>query len=371
MVLAKPNWKTRLWGLKGTILAYGLLLFVGATLAKKMFLEPREVTVASVTRGDVVAEVKGTGTVITKVLTKIGSKTNGRVKKVLVEEGEFVKEGQLLAILEDDDLRHLVDRARARLAAARASARQAKSAWKMAKKLPGTGALSDEAYDVYEQRYRVTKSEVGVEEADLRYHEFKLSELQVTTFVSGLVIRRWVEAGYAVVAGQSLISVADTSVIWVDARVDQRFSGNVRKDQPATVILRGRPEKPFPGRVYRVYPEADPVTEEMLVQASFALPTEELQVGQWAEVYVEVGAAKDAWIVPKAAVVPFANDQFVFVADPNGRARRVRIEPTATSPRLKILAVKADLKSGDKVILKPVGIKDGEKVRVTRTPSGP
>lgn len=77
--------------------------------------------------------------------------------------------------------------------------RQAKSVWKMAKKLSGTEALSDEAYEVYEKRYRVAENEVKVKATNLRYYEFKLSELKVSSFVSGLVTRRWVEVGDAVV----------------------------------------------------------------------------------------------------------------------------------------------------------------------------
>ncbi|MBA4063070.1 MAG: hypothetical protein C0501_05050 [Isosphaera sp.] len=355
----------RVWPVVRTLVMYAVLLLGAAALARAYLLTPREVSVAAVREQSVVAEVSGTGTVTTKVLSKVGTKLTGRVEKVLVDEGDVVKEGQLVAVLEDTDLRHQVARAKARLEAAKATAQQTKLSWERAQALIRSGVLGREEYDVYQEKYRVAESAVGVEEADLRYHEFKLSETRVVTSVSGLVTRRWVEAGDAVVAGQPMVSVADTSVIWVDAHVDQRFSGKVKKDQPATVVLRGRADKPLKGRVSRVYPEADPVTEEMLVQVAFPLPSGELQVGQWAEVYIEVGSSPNALVVPKAAVMPFGNDRFVFVTGPDGGVRKVQVQLGATSPRLPVVAVTGDLTAGDQVVLKPIGLKGGETVRVS------
>jgi Cu(I)/Ag(I) efflux system membrane fusion protein len=183
------------------------------------------------------------------------------------------------------------------------------------------------------------------------------------------VTKRWVEAGDAVVAGQPVVSVADTSVIWVNANVDQRFAGQVQKGKLATVILRGRTSQPFRGHVYRVYPEADPVAEEILVQVAFPLPPMELQVGQWAEVYIEVGKASHALVVPKTAVMPMGEERFVFVAEPDGRIRRVKVEPGATSPRAPVVAVTGDLAPGEQVVLMPMGLKGGERVRV-KPPTG-
>lgn len=368
--MGRMSWKERVWNAKGKLLAYGLIALAVAAAVKVLVLDPREVSVAPVLTQDVVAEVQGTGTVTTKVLPRVGTKINGRIAKVLVDEGDFVKEGQLVALLEDDDFRHQVAMAKASLESARAFATQARLDYDRAKRLVGTAAISREEYDLYEQKFRTTESTVGVQEANLRYQEFKLTETKVTTFVGGLVTKRWVDPGDTVVAGQPVVTVADTSVIWVDANVDQRFAGKIRKGQPATVILRGRLDKPFRGYVYRVYPQADPVTEEMLVQVAFPLPAQELQVGWWAEVYIEVGTVTGALVVPKAAVMPFGNDRFVFVAGPDGKVRRVKVELGATSPRLPVVAVVGDLQAGDQVILRPIGLKGAETVRVTQTVTG-
>lgn len=370
MKIAWTNWKERLWSHKITVLVV-ILVLGGIVGVGRMVLRPREITAVPVARQDVLAEVEGTGTVNTKVFAKVGSKINGRIERILVDEGDVVQAGQVVAVLEDTDLRRQADLARAQLEAGRASAWQANRAWERAKRLLPSGAIGQEDADVAEERQRVAEKTVQAQEAQLRYQEFKLSEAKVPTLVSDLVTQRWVEAGDAVVAGQPVVTVADTGVIWVDANVDQRFSGKVRKSEPATVILRGRSDRPFRGHVYRVYPQADPVTEEMLVQVAFPLPARELQVGQWAEVYIEVGKATHALVVPKVAVVPVGNERFVFAVAQDGRVRRVKVEPGATSPRSPVVAVTGDLVAGEQVVLMPMGLKGGERVRVRQAPGKP
>jgi multidrug efflux pump subunit AcrA (membrane-fusion protein) len=113
------------------------------------------------------------------------------------------------------------------------------------------------------------------------------------------------------------------------------------------------------------------VTEEMLVQVAFPLPPKELQVGQWAEVYIEVGKASNALVVPKAAVMPVGNERIVFVAQPDGTVRRIKVQLGATSPRSPVVAVTGDLGAGERVVLMPMGLKGGERVRARQAPGNP
>lgn len=361
------GWLHWLGSHRGKILAYFFPLVAIVGLGW-MFLRPVEVVVAPVVEQEIVGEVEGTGTVTTKVLANVGSKINGRIEKMLVQEGDIVEEGQIVAKLEDTDLRRQVDMARAELEVARASAWEAKQTWERTLKVLPTGAVSRNEVDVAEARQRVTEMTVVARVAQLTYAEFKLTETKISTAVSGLVTKRWVEVGNTVVAGQPVVGVAETKLILVNANVDQRFTGNVRKGQAVTVILRGRTAEPFRGDVYRVYPVADPVTEEMLVQVAFPLPPEELQIGQWAEVYIEVDKANTSLAVPKEAILPQGNDRFVVVAGPDGRARLVKVQLGATSPRLPIVAVTGELTAGQKVILMPMGLRGGERVRVKQSP---
>ncbi len=332
------------------------------------FTRPREFMTTAALEQEIGAEVEGTGTVTAKVMANVGSKINGRIERMLVEEGDVVEKDQIVAVLEDTDLRRQVDLARAQLELARATEWAAKREGTRGKALLGTQVISAEDADRREASQLVAEKAVQARQAELAYGEFKLSETKVATLVSGLVTKRWVEAGNTVVAGQPVLAVAETSLIVVNTNVDQRFSAQVRKGQSATVILRGRTAQPFPGYVFRVYPQADAVTEEMLVQVAFPLPPAEFQFGQWAEVFIEVTQKGKFLVVPKDAVMIEGGDRFIFVAGSEGRARRVKVELGATSPRLPVVAVTGDLNSGEQVISMPMGLKGGERVRAKTSP---
>ena len=361
----RDGWKNKARAVL-TLLAYALLLLGGLVLAKTMLMKPREVTVAPATKRHVDAEVQGSGTVTVNVLANIGAKITGRITRVLVDERDLVRIGQIIADMEDTDLRREVDRAQASLDAGRVSVWQTKRAWEREKRLVTEGAVSREEADGYEERYRVAASVVKAAEAELRLREFKLSEAKILTLVSGVVTRRWVNSGDAVVAGQPVITVADPSVTMVAAYVDQRFAGKIHTSQPATILLRGRENVPLRGEVYRVNPEAERVAEEMTVEVTFRIPTEDILIGQWADVYIQVGYEENALVVPKSAILPVANERFVFVVDSDKKVRRIKVEPGATSPRLTIVAVTGDLNAGEFVVLNPMGLKEGEVVRLVQ-----
>ena len=407
----------------GKILIYVVLAAAAIFLVKYYFFTPPEVVVSQVRQQDFTGEVQGTGTVNVDVLAAVGAKIPGRIERVLVNEGDFVRPGQVVATLEDTDIRQVLERSQARLEAARmteqasrsmeqsarataqsararAQARRAtkyqtERAWDREKHLVATGAVSQEEADQYEERDRSAASAVGAADADtgaaeaqieaagakvraahseiaaadaeVRLQQFNLSQTKIFTYVNGVVTDRPKRSGDAIVSGETVLTVADPKVTLVEAYLDQRFAGKIRAGQTATVILRGRAKEQIPGRVYRIRPQADPAAEEMTVEISFPLSPTELQIGQWADVYVQVGEIKNALVVPKQAVMPMGDERFVLVAGADNRVRQVKIEPLASSPRSSVMAVAGNLKPGDWVLIKPMGIRPGQKVRTTQS----
>lgn len=379
----------------GKRLIYILLAIAAFFFIKTKFLTPAEVMVFSVTRADLPAEVQGTGTITVDVLANIGAKIPGRIQRVFVDQSDFARKGQIVAELEDTDIRRQLEDAQARVEAARAKEEAARAevqarhatewqtqrAWEREKHLVATGAVSQEEADQYEQQYETAAStvraaeaevvaaqrQVAAAEADVRLQEFNLSETKIFTYVSGVVVNRPKRPADAIVPGESVVTIADPNLTMVDAFVDQRFSGQISVGQPATVILRGRENEPFRGRVYRVSPQADPATEEMTVEISFSLSPKLLEIGQWADAYVQVGEAKNSLVVPSSSVMPMGNGRMVLVAGKDNRVRQVRVEVVASSPRQPLVAVKGDLKPGDQVLVKPMGIQPGERVRLAQS----
>lgn len=347
---------------RGPVTGLAVVAMVAATLKITVF-RPPVVAVATVTIGDMPAEVEGTGTVTADILADVAPKITGRVEQVFANEGDTVQRGQIVATLDQTDSRSALDAARARLAAAKATAGERQREWDREKTLIQTGAVSTEDAQQYEERLSVAQKTVEAAAAESRTAEYNLSLTQVPSLVSGIVTRRWAVPGESVVPGQRMFTVADTHVIYVNTHLDQDFSGKLRQGEAATVVLRGRESQPLTGRVLRISPQADAATEETVAEVAFTVSPDEFQLDQWANVYIRVGEAQHALIVPRAAVMPMGKGKFVFVVDSGNVLRREAVAVLAESPRRPMIAIAGGLHSGDRVVLMPMGRKAGERVR--------
>lgn len=317
-------------------------------------------------RGDAVAEVEGTGTVTADALANIASKIPGRVEQINVNEGDFVQKGQILAALDQVDLHRQVAMARHKLAAAEALAQELQlEANRRQELLSKSGQLATtvEQTQRYARQYAVAQHEVEAANAGLELAEYNLSLAQIPSLLSGIVTKRSVNLGDAVVPGQQMFVVADTSLIYVSANLDQNFTGKLRKGEPATVILRGREGQPLTGHVLRISPQANASTEETVAEVAFTVPPDEFRLGQWANVYIQVGEAKEALLVPRAAMMSMEEGMSVFVVGADDVVRREPVTVLAESPRQVMVAVAGNLRVHERVALMPMGLRGGETVR--------
>ena len=363
---------------KGVIIGAAVLL-TGAAIVAKAFSPVKAECVRPTTR-HLVQEVFGTGTVEARVLVSAGSKIDGKVKKLYVDQGDFVKKGQVLAVLESDDLQALVrqavdtqlksasmesaaksDLARARAAttAADAALQKSEATLKLAKltlarydELFRKGLVArqdlDEKQDAYDEAARQTdsllaqksaaladmarvkenleaaKHDTGAGLASSEYAKAKLEDSLVRASVDGVVVSRDVEEGDAVVPGTSLFHIADPDTVWVKANIDEAQGGGIAEGKPAQVYLRSDRNTPLPGTVARVAQESDRVTEEMEVDVSFPLKDKRvLHLGEQADVYVK-GHDRECVSVPAAAMTVRDGKEGVFTAV-DGSARFVPV----------------------------------------------
>ena len=350
--------------IRAAVLAFLIAVAVGAALWFAV-LRPPAVSVAEVMRGSVLDEVEGTGTVTANVIANIASKIVGRVEQVYADEGDLVQKGQILATLDQSDLHHQVESARARLAGAEEMARelQIESNRRQTLLAQGQFATTVEQAQQYARNYVVAQRASETAAHDLQVAEYNLSLTQIPSLVTGLVIKRTVNLGASVVPGQQMFIVADTGLIYVNANVDQNFTGKLRKGLPATVILRGRENQPLPGHVFRISPQANAGTEETVPEVAFTIPPEEFQLGQWANVYIQVGEAKDALLVPRTALMTMGEKMFVFVVGADDVLRREPVTVLAESPRESMVAVAGNLRPRERIALMPTGLTAGETVR--------
>ena len=280
-------------------------------------LAPVAVTVASVESRAITPALFGIGTVEARYTYKIGPTFAGRVKRLEVHVGDQVKAGQVLGEMEPVDLDDRVrsqesvfKRAEAALREAEARQAYAQTQARRYEQLFAVRSTSEEIVTTKRQELQIADAALSAAREDIvraRSDREGLvaqrSNLRLIAPVDGVVAVRDADPGTTIVAGQAVVEVIDPKSLWINARFDQISASGLAGGLPARIVLRSRGGQTLKGRVLRVEPKADAVTEETLAKVTFDNKPEPLPpVGELAEVTVDLPALPAAPLIPNAAV---------------------------------------------------------------------
>jgi len=379
-----------------------LVLIVGVAVAfshGSTKIDPSKL--AKVEKGDLAKSVVATGKVepITKVEVK--SKASGIVKKLLVEYGDRVKKGQLLAQLDKVEIEAGVEQSRAALLAADANLNGAeadyerakvdaespdipllKRAYDRAEQMAKDGVVSESALDDAEKGYKMavnkqnvaraqmtvlkakiaqSQAEVARDQASLKQFIEQLSYTDITSPIDGIVLSRDVEMGDAVssilVLGSSatlVMTLGDTSQVYVKGKVDESDIGRVYLGQPARIKVESFKDKTFKGVVTKISPmgvEKDNVTT-FEVRVSIDNPGGELKAEMTANAEIILDEHKSVLQIPEGSIL-YDKDRnaSVEVPDPKGKEGKRKIAINIGISNGAKTEVLKGLKEGDQVIL--------------------
>jgi HlyD family secretion protein len=343
-----------------------VVALLGWLLATQGPLAPVKVTMARVEEGDLVASTFGIGTVEARRSYSLGPTVASRVLRVLVDHGDAVKQGQLVAELDPVDLadrmasaQSAVERAESAIVAAEAQVAEAESRLQLASassrryaELRGRGFVSQEASDAKAHEANAAQAGRNAAAAALaaarRDRDRAMADhaaigkvraqARLVSPVDGVVSARLAEPGSTVVAGQAVVQIIDPASLWVRARIDQGQAGGVRAGQGAEVVLRSDPGARYRGVVQRVDWVSDAVAEERIVNVGFVERPATMSVGDLVEVTIRVAEVGDARYVPAAAVKRVARADGVWrVAEGRLEFRAVRTGITTLDGRTEIL----------------------------------
>lgn len=341
-------------------------------------LAPVPVTVTTVESRSISPALFGIGTVEARYTYKIGPTVAGRVRRVDVNVGDRVKAGQLLGEMDPVDLDDRVisqeaalKRIAASVLAAEAQVRDTTARFTYAdtqaqryEKLLQTGSVTEMAAEAKQQERQVAEAGLASARANLDAARQDLarvraereglgkqrSNLRLIAPVDGLVVSRQADPGTTVVAGQAVVEVIDPKSLWVNVRFNQLSSSGLFPGLQAGIVLRSNSERSIIGRVLRVEPLADAVTEETLAKVLFDTMPEPLQaVGELAEVTVALPPVPAAPLVPNASVQRVDGRLGVWLIDDGGlRFAPVKTGAADLDGRVQVLE---GLKAGERVVV--------------------
>lgn len=176
-----------------------------------------------------------------------------------VREGESVRRGQLLAVLDAESLGQSVAEQNAQLDNSKARLKLAKVKLDKQRELLGKGFISQVAFDELESDYRVKEGELRAQSAQLARAQRSLADAQVKSPIDGVVYERKINPGEVASRNMKLFSVADLAVLEIAATVPSRLVGQVRVGMPASFSVDGRDVQEH-GEVVRINPVAIPGT---------------------------------------------------------------------------------------------------------------
>ncbi|HEC19611.1 MAG TPA: efflux RND transporter periplasmic adaptor subunit [Gammaproteobacteria bacterium] len=293
-----------------------LVLFVYVALYSGP-LAPVSVVLATVENKSIRPALFGIGTVEARYTYKIGPTYPGRVKRLNVDVGDQVKAGQIIGEMDPVDLDERiraqvaslkranaqVHEAQARKNYAQAQALRYEQLLKVRSTSKEVSAAKRQDLLVAQAALTAAREEVSRLHADLNALQAQRRNLALIAPADGLVVSRDAEPGTTVVAGQSVVELIDPNTLWINVRFDQIRSHGLAANLPAQVVLRSQAGKVLAGRILRVEPLADAVTEETLAKVIFdQIPDPMPPIGELAEVTVIFPPLAAGPVIPDAAI---------------------------------------------------------------------
>lgn len=287
----------------------------------------------------------------------VNAQTTGTLLSVLVEEGDRVRSGQLMAELDARETAAQLERARAVLA-------NAEAAFRRAEQLAANGLTTDAELDAARSSYEIAQADVEVWRTRLEFS-------RISAPVSGVVTAKHVERGSAVSTNQAMFEIADDSLLVVRVRVSELDVVHLEPGNRVTLRLDAYPEARLSGRIRRIFPSADAASRLVPVEVVLGSRPRgvEARPGFLARVDFALDRRDGVLAVPASAIGVSDGGAYVYVVDADTLVRRP-VETGLTAAGW--IEVRQGLEGGELVVSSGhVNLRPGAAVRVRREPSVP
>lgn len=373
------------------LIAIILIAVIGLLYLQGIFSPAVQVEAVSVTKvypSQTFTLLNASGYVVAQRKAAVASKVTGRLVSLDVEEGSHVKEGQIIARLENEDAKAYRDQAEANLNVARYNLEQAKAELHDAtllfnrnKELLSKGFVSQTEFDISEARYKKAVAAVDAAESLVKSNAAALKNADVS--IEYTLIRAPFDAvvltknadigdiitplGAAANAKAAVVTIADMNSLQVEADVSESNLEKVKAGQPCEIQLDALPDSRFRGVVHTVVPTADRSKATVMVKIRFKDKDNRILPEMSAKVAFLSREVKSEEQKPRTALNPSAlltrNDKkSVFLI----KGTHAIETPVTVGAQLgDMIEVLSGVKAGDSVVLKPLNkIKNGSRIKV-------
>jgi RND family efflux transporter MFP subunit len=298
------------------------------------------------------------------------AEVGGTVTAALVEPGQPVRAGQVLARIETGGLNEQVLSARSAVTSAELAYETAQRNAERSDRLLQAGAIAARDAETARTQASAARAQLETARAQLAAAQRQLRNTEVTAPFSGVVGTKTVSRGDVVAPGAALYTVVDPSSMRLEASVPAEQLAQVRVGAPVAFTVNGYPGRRFAGRITRVSPVADPTTRQVQIIASIPNAGNRLVAGLFAEGRV-AAESREAFVAPAAAIDQRGVTPSV-VRVKNGRAEKVQVELGLADEGTERVEIRRGVQLGDTLLLgQAQGIAPNTPVRVRAVSDAP
>jgi RND family efflux transporter MFP subunit len=275
------------------------------------------VAAVKVATRDVPVEVRAPVDLRPLAQADLGSKTLGYLDAVLVDRGDRVRRGQVLALVRPSDLPDQLAAARSNLAQTQATLSLARANAERARNLAPSGVVSQQELQQAESSAAAAEAQASAIQSQVGALAIRLGETRIPSPLDGVVWQRRLDPGALVgqPTGGIILTVAQIDVMRVFIAVNERWAGRIHTGQNAYVELDALPGRRFEGKVVRLSPGFDPTTRTLEAEVRIANPKGELRPGMYGRGAIVVDVHREAPVAPVAAVQISGGKKWVFVVE--------------------------------------------------------
>lgn len=292
------------------------------------------------------------GAIASATRTVVASRIVARIEDIRVRAGNEVASGDIVIVLESQDLRARVAQARNAIKGARARLDLARSEKERVEKLLQKKVATRQRYDQVISDLESAQSEVNRLKDNLREAETRLSYTEIRSPVSGRVIDRLAEPGDTAMPGRPLIRIYDPTALRVEVPVRETLAVRLRVGGQALRVEVPALSEVFDGTIEEIVPFAEPGARTLLVKVGLP-PDSRLNAGMFARVAVPAGQ-RTRLLIPAEAIERIGQLEFVTVADDRERLER-RLVTTGDYHNNGLAEVLSGLAEGERVVYSPAG----------------
>lgn len=270
---------------------------------------PIPVETSNPVRGDVLAVYSGTAPIEALAEADVIAKVEGEIREVLVEEGDDVKEGQVLARLDGDRLRLELNETRARL-------RKMQRDFERNKNLQGKGLLSQGDFENI--RYDLEALEASYKLASL-----ELDYTQIRAPISGVVSQRFIKLGNTIRVGEAAFHVTSFEPLVAYLHIPEREYRRIAAEQPVAIEIDALAGQRIAATVTRVSPIVDPETGTFKLTIEIHDQERLIKPGMFGRISIVYDRHENVLQVPRSAIVEEMGVESVFIIEDDKAIRRV------------------------------------------------